>query len=76
MSVKKMIELYVHYELDPDTYHMMWMMTCHGLISRDNWMKFTGICYSWQFNDDQMCIIDESGRVIYKRDESGLMCKI
>ena len=76
MTVKKMIELYVHYELDLDTYRMMWMMCNHGLISRANWNKFATICAGWHFDEDMMYILDETERAVYRRDVHGLMSKI
>lgn len=44
MSVKSMIETYVNYGLDSTTWEMLYNMTCHNLISHDDWMKFANTC--------------------------------
>ena len=75
MTVKKMIELYVRYELDDKTYEMFWLMTCRGLITRNNWRKFSNICANWCLDDTQMEIIDGFGHTLYRRDRSGFFEK-
>ncbi len=76
MSVKKMIELYVAYELSDDTWNMLREMSYHGLISRDNWNKFFDKCKSWTFTEDQQSIEDGNGKILYTRDEQGFMEKV
>lgn len=75
MSVKKMIELYVTYELDETTWTMLYQMTCHGLITRSNWEKFYETCADWQFSFDGNDIEDKDGKIIYTRDRNGFMVK-
>ena len=79
MSVKKMIELYVNYGLDQDTWEMLYEMRCHDLISYDNWMKFADTCKGWEFNPDDngLTIIDtdKDNKVVYKQDENGFYVK-
>lgn len=76
MSVKKMVELYVSYDLNEDTWHMMWEMSVHGLISRDNWTKFFEKCKGWTMSEDGQTILDEREHVIYKRDVNGFLIKV
>lgn len=76
MSVKKMIELYVTYELSEVTWDMMREMTFHGLISNDNWNKFFEICKDWHMNDELTAIVDSDDKVLYKRDEQGYLKKV
>lgn len=69
MSVKKMIELYVNYSVDEETWEMLYSMTCHGLISRENWIKFYDTCASWGIEGNT--IIDGDGNVVYMIDDNG-----
>lgn len=76
MSVKKMIDLYVTYELSEETWDMMREMSYHGLISRDNWCKFYEKCHAWEFSEDGDQIIDcDTEKVIYIRNTEGYMVK-
>lgn len=74
MSVKKMIDLYVRYGVDEETWKMLYNMTCHGLISRENWLKFADTCTSWVCEGN--IIIDGEGNVVYRTDESGYWQKV
>ena len=74
MSVKRMIDLYVEYGVDEDTWNMLYEMTIHGLISRDNWIKFFNICASWFIDGD--AIRDGDGLMVYRIDEKGLWKKV
>ena len=77
MSVKTMIDLYVEYELGEDTWDMLWNMSFHGLISRDNWHEFFEIAKGWSFDDTkEMNVIDEDGKVIFARDDQGRLVKV
>lgn len=76
MSVKKMIELYVKYELSEDTWNMMREMRYHDLISYDNWMKFYETCKDWVFSEDGDQIVDSYGKIYYFRDSQGYMVKV
>ena len=76
MSVKKMIELYVTYELSEETWNMMREMTYHGLISLDNWDKFYNRCKDWYMNDEMSAIVDGNGKVLYQRDDQGYLKKV
>ena len=66
LSVKKMIELYVNYGVDGGTWKMLYAMMCHGLISRENWIKFSNTCESW-INEGNT-IIDGEGNTVYVLD--------
>lgn len=74
MSVKRMIDLYVEYGVDEDTWNMLYEMTIHGLISRDNWAKFFDICHSWVIDDN--AIRDGDGLMVYRLDEKGYWHKV
>ena len=74
MSVKKMIELYVNYGIDEETWNMLYSMVCHGLITRDNWIKFSDICASWVIEGNT--IIDGDGNVVYMIDDNGYWKKV
>ena len=74
MSVKKMIDLYVRYGVDEETWKMLYEMTCHGLISHENWSKFADTCASWVCEGN--IIIDGDEKVIYTVDESGYWQKV
>lgn len=76
MSVKKMIELYITYELSNTTWDMMREMSYHGLISRDNWTKFFDICHDWCFDDDENAVVNCDGKILYRRDEQGYLRKV
>lgn len=77
MSVEEMIDLYVRYNLGEETYDMMYKMALHGLISRDNWMKFDGTCTGWHFTDDEADeIVDKDDKPVYRCDECGRFRKV
>lgn len=76
MSVKKMVELYVTYEMSEDTWNMMREMTYHGLISNENWCKFFDTCKGWHKNDEDTAILDGDEKVIYLRDNQGYLKKV
>lgn len=76
MSVKKMIELYVTYELSETTWDMLREMSYHQLISYDNWMKFFDTCKDWTFSEDGDQIVDSYGRIYYTRNADGYMVKV
>ena len=82
MSVKKMIEMYVNYGLSDETWDMMYQMSIHGLISRENWVKFFDTCKDWTWSDDEKdfingnnVIVNGDGKVLYFYDENGNMKK-
>lgn len=74
MSVKKMIDLYVQYGVDVETWKMLYSMTCHGLISRENWVKFAKACHGWYMLGDN--ILNEYDEVIYTADKDGYWKKV
>jgi hypothetical protein len=76
LSVKKMIDLYVSYELDETTWNMLYNMVNHGLISSENWEKFYTTCKGWSFEENGQTIEDENGKVIYRRNENGYLVKV
>lgn len=76
MSVKKMIDLYVEYGLSEVTWHMMYEMTCHNLISRDNWTKFYNKCHGWYFHEESNTIKDENDNTVYVYDDNGNLYKV
>lgn len=75
MSVNKMVELYVTYELEETTWAMLYQMTCHGLIKRENWEKFYEKCADWHLSFDCNDIEDGDGNIIYTRDRDGFFVK-
>ena len=77
MSVKKMIDLYVEYGLDETTWDMLREMSYHGLISRENWVKFFETCKGWYFNEETNTIDDsETEKTVYAYDDNGNLHKI
>lgn len=74
MSVKKMIDLYVRYGIDETTWNMLYEMTCHGLISGDNWVRFSNVCAGWCINGDT--IMDGDGSIVYLLDKEGCWQKV
>lgn len=76
MSVKKMIEMYVRYELDERTWKMLYEMVCHGLISGENWIKFYTTCCDWRMTDDCQGIENGEGKLIYARNAYGFLEKV
>lgn len=76
MSVKKMIDLYITYELSETTWDMMREMALHGLISRDNWCKFFDKCKGWTFDENDENVIDWDGKILYIRDAEGRLVKV
>ena len=77
MSVKKMVDLYVEYGVSEDTWKMMYEMTCHNLISRDNWTKFFNKCKGWYLNEETNTIDDsETGKTVYVYDDNGNLRKV
>ena len=76
MSVNKMVELYVFYELDETTWDMLYQMTCHGLIKRENWEKFYEKCHGWSLAFDRNGVEDGDGNIIYTRDRDGVLTKL
>lgn len=77
MSVKRMIDLYLSYCLSDDTWNMLWQMCFHGLISYENWNKFSAECHSWTVDGELNAIIDgETGKVVYLYDEMGDFHKV
>ena len=77
MSVKRMIDLYVEYGLDERTWDMLREMSLHGLISRDNWIKFFETCKGWYFNEETNTIDDsETGKTVYVYDDNGNLHKV
>lgn len=76
ISVKKMTELYVNYGLDENTWTMLYQMTCHGLISNENWHKFYNKCKGWYFDKETNSIVDSDTEiVIYSYDDKGNLHK-
>lgn len=78
MSVKSMIETYVRYGLDDNTWGMLYNMACHNLISNYDWIKFANICRGWRYDDECLNIIDTNDecKVIYNLDDRGLWVKV
>ena len=77
MSVEAMVEMYLNYGLEEETWNMMWNMAVHGLISHDNWVKFFEKCKSWTFDDSRNNIVDGiTGEVLYTYDENGNLKKV
>ena len=65
MSVKKMVQLYLSFGLDEETWHMLWQMTNHGLISSDKWSKFCEICCDWHLDDETgEHVVDGEGNLV------------
>ena len=77
MSVEAMVDMYVTYGLEDETWDMMYHMVNHGLISRENWLKFFEKCKSWEFDDSGNNIVDGiTGEVLYTYDENGNLKKV
>ena len=76
MSVKRMVDLYLNYGLDNDTWSMLWEMANHGLISRENWIKFFEKCKDWEMDDDGNAVINGNGEVLYRYDGNGNLVKV
>lgn len=79
ISVNSMIETYVSYGLDEETWEMFYKMRCHNLISNDVWGRFNNTCKGWQFGPDNgLTIIDSenNGKIIYITDENGFYKKV
>ena len=74
MSVKAMIDLYVRYGVEQETWTMLYSMHAHGLISLENWEKFYNTCKGWE--RDGNAIRDEDGIIIYRTDEDGYWHKV
>ena len=77
MSVKAMIETYVNFELNEDTWDMFYNMSCHNLISYDTWKAFYNKCKGWVMTDSGNAVIDTANddKVIYIRDGEGYLVK-
>lgn len=72
ISVDAMIDLYLNYGIEEDTWNMLHKMACHDLISRDNWIKFFETCKDWTWSEDGNSIIEGStGKILYYYDENG-----
>ena len=71
MSVKKMIQLYIDYDIGENTWKMLYNMMCHGLISRDNWTKFYDTCKGWYLSDDRKAVYDsdDNDKLIFVYEE-------
>lgn len=76
MSVNKMIDLYLTYGLDEKTWGMMYEMTCHGLISNENWKEFFETCKDWTWSDDYNAVINGEGKALYHYDNNGYLVKV
>ena len=77
MSVRAMIDMYVEYGLEEDTWNMMYEMAFHGLISRENWSKFYETCRGWTFDEEINGIYDsKTDTVVYLYDANGNLHKM
>lgn len=77
MSVEAMVDMYVTYGLEDETWDMMYHMVNHGLISRENWEKFYEKCKGWSFDEEVNGIVDgETETVIYLYDDNGNLHKM
>lgn len=79
LTAKSMVEMYVNYGLSSDTWKMFYDMTCHDLISNENWTKFCEICNGLQYDSvDGRTIIDTDNgdKVVYKMDNDGFYIKV
>lgn len=74
LSLKKMIELYVQYGVERETWDMLYSMYRHCLISEDNWMKFVDKCEDWECNGN--IITNCEGVVVYRTDDNGCWQKV
>ena len=75
MSVKKMVETYVQFECSEETWNMLYMMCCHGLISDDNWKKFYDKCKGWYITDTGIHDSESNDKLVYARDTDGYLVK-
>lgn len=75
MSVKAMIELYLRYNIDENTWDMLYQMRCHELISYENWKKFYETCKDWAFDESGDNVVDAEGNELYHYGEDGFLVK-
>lgn len=80
MTLKKMVALYLDYEISDDTYEMFRQMALHGLIKQDMWDRFWRLVKSWAWVDDIEYVIgdvhpDGSYTVIARRNADGRMVR-
>lgn len=68
ISVEKMVELYLQYELDERTWDMLYEMSLHGLISVDAWHRFYAICAYWHLDSNGENCIGQYDEIVATRD--------
>ena len=78
MSLKRMIDIYLEYWLDYDTYHMLWQMACHKIIKEETWARFVKITENWVLGGEhgQSVIDKRTGDVLYQMNEDGYLVKV
>lgn len=77
MSVEAMVDMYLTYGVEEETWEMLYRMTNHGLISRENWTKFYETCKGWVVSEDGNSIIDtDTEKTIYEYNERGDLVKV
>lgn len=70
MTLKKMVDLYLKYNVSDDTWNMLREMTFHGLIPRETWCKFFEKCKGWRVDGDY---IVDGDTPIYEYTDHGLV---
>ena len=77
MSVEAMVDMYLTYGVEEETWEMLYRMTNHGLISRENWMKFYETCKGWAFSEEVNGIVDtDTEKTVYVYNEIGDLVKV
>ena len=77
MSVEAMVDMYLTYGVEEETWEMLYRMANHGLISRENWTKFYETCKGWAVSEDGNSIVDtDTGKTLYEYNEIGDLVKV
>lgn len=75
MSLNAMVEKYVHYGVDEETWNFLYNLKVYGLITDDRWTEFYNICKDWSLEDGNR-VVDGDGLTIYRTDENGVFYKV
>lgn len=74
MTYKKMIETYLLYEMESETYNMFLLMYQHNLIDSRTWKNFFDTVNNWVFGDDGNSIYNMwTDEKIIERDSEGYL---
>ena len=76
LSVKKMTELYVNYDLSDETWHMLRNMALHGILPWEWSGQISDKRKDWSMDADGLMFIAGIGNAFYRRDVQGVMGKV